>query len=129
MNSAAVAAAAALPAPVRGEGNWPGSSAGEKTALPAPAGGEEDWPGSAAGQGAAPFSPAGSEEDWPGREGQSRARVLERAPGRLVARREDRLCFEEEGVLTLYFFDGEGRLCRTARLAPAPCAPGPSGVQ
>ena len=129
MNSAAVAAAAALPAPVRGEGNWPGSSAGEKTSLSALAQGEEDWPGSAAGQGAAPFFPAGSEGDWPGREGQSRARVLERAPGRLVARREDRLCFEEEGVLTLYFFDGEGRLCRTARLAPAPCAPGPSGVQ
>ncbi len=74
-------------------------------------------------------APAQGEENWPGRRSQNRALVLENAPGRLVARREDALCFEAEGALILYFFDGEGRLCRAARLAPAPCAPGSSGVQ
>ena len=67
-----------------------------------------------------------------GRERISRGEVLARAPGRLVEQGEDRLCFEDgKGCYTLYFFDGQGRLCRLARLEPgcAPCAPGPSGVQ
>ena len=66
-----------------------------------------------------------------GRERISRGEVLARAPGRLVEQGEDRLCFEDgKGRYTLYFFDGQGRLCRLARLEPgrAPCAPGPSGV-
>ena len=67
-----------------------------------------------------------------GRERISRGEVLARAPGRLVEQGEDRLCFEDgKGRYTLYFFDGQGRLCRLARLEPgrAPCAPGPSGVK
>ena len=62
----------------------------------------------------------------------SRDQVLARAPGRLVEQGEERLCFEDgEGRYTLYFFDGQDRLCRLARLETgrAPCAPGPSGVQ
>ena len=67
-----------------------------------------------------------------GRERISRGEVLARVPGRLVEQGEDRLCFEDgKGRYTLYFFDGQGRLCRLARLEPgcAPCVPGPSGVQ
>ena len=65
-----------------------------------------------------------------GRERISRGEVLARAPGRLVEQREDRLCFEDgKGRYTRYFFDGQGRLCRLARLEPrrAPCVPGQGG--
>ena len=58
-----------------------------------------------------------------GRERISRGEVLARVPGRLVEQGEDRLCFEDgKGCYTLYFFDGQGRLCRLARLEPGESA-------